>query len=397
MRPTLPATAALIGSAVLLAGCSSAVAGTAGAADPAPALLGSVDLAEVDDELGVHDVAATPGGSFVALMTGSVLGVTDSPGGALVELVPGEDGLTVGTVTPAAPYVGGGLGSAVHVAGDGTLVAVGSVLSGDGSDEDQWDVALSVLAPGAEEVRVVPVAADPVHGTPDTSTSVLSADGRTLYAALHWDGADGDRLAAIDVATGAVLATAEVQVTSPGGVSPDELALRPDGGVVALVQATREAGGRESGVLVAEYDAGLALVGQPVEVVPDRPRSNGHALAVLDDGTAVVSVSSGGGDHRLVTVRDGAVQESHALPGIAGDLAVAPGGQQVRVNVNLAEEVVGVATVDLATGEVSDEVELCAEEGSPADVALSADGAAVVALASCRGTDDADTSPYLVG
>jgi hypothetical protein len=54
-------TAALLSSAVLLAGCSTTVTGTA---SPAGAgafteLLGTVDLADVDDRLDPYDVVAT--------------------------------------------------------------------------------------------------------------------------------------------------------------------------------------------------------------------------------------------------------------------------------------------------------------------------------------------------
>lgn len=381
----------LAAAVLLLTGCSSAVAGTATApAAPSPGLLGSVDLAAVDDELTPRDVVALDDGSFLVLLTGDS-SYGGEAGSALVELVPGGDGVTVGTVTAGAPYVGG---SEVHVADDGTVVAVGSVPVGDGDDE-QLDVALTVLAPGAEraEVRVLP--ADPELGTADRATAVLSPDGRTLYAALRWYVVGGDevtRLVTVDVATGAVTVGADLQVTAPGGADVADLALGPDGGLTALVTTYRVPGEGDSDAVLVEYDAGLRLAGGPVDVIGDGSEGHGHALRVLDDGTAVVSLSTSGTDHRLVTVRDGAVEESHALPYIAAEVDVAPGSRRVWLNLGSAE-VHTVAPLDVDTRELGRQVSLCSEGGAPLDLAVSADGGTLVASGVCAGEDVA----HLVG
>ncbi|SHG42162.1 hypothetical protein [Geodermatophilus nigrescens] len=386
---------ALLCSAVLLAGCSSAVAGTATApAVPSPGLLDTVDLADVDDDLTPRDAVALDDGSFLVLLAGDTR-IGRGPGSALVELVPGADGLAVGTVTAGAPYAGGGFGAEVHVADDGTVVTVGPVLSGDGGDDEEaLDVAFTVQAPGAEEPELRVLPADPQLGTADRATAVLSPDGRTLYAALRWYVVGGDevtRLAAVDVATGTVTASADLQVAAPGGATVAGLALRPDGGLVALVTTYRAPGEGDSDAVLAEYDAGLRLVGAPVDVIGDGSEGHGHALQVLADGTAVVSLSTSGADHRLVTVRDGAVLAAHALPHLAAEVAVSPDG---RVWLNLGDgDVHTVAPVDLATGEVGEQVILCEDRGAPTDLALSADGGILLASGVCAGADVA----HLVG
>ncbi|MGY1665917.1 hypothetical protein [Geodermatophilus sp. SYSU D00696] len=401
MRPTRLGTAALL-SSVLVAGCSSTVAGSAlpAGAGPFTEVLDRIDLADVDDQLDLYDVAATPDGSFVALLTGN-LGTANRQGGALVELVPGDDGLTVGAVVEGAPYAGDGAGGDLYVADDGTVVAVGPVLAGDGSDDEDRDLALTVLEPGAGRADVVHVAADPDLGTPDEATGALSPDGGTFYASLRWETREDtyvNRVAAIDVATGAVLASDQVRVPTDSVAVVDEMAVLPDGGVLALVQNTSDSAGEVSGAQLVEYDAEMELVGEPVEVVPDASYDLGYTLDVLPDGTAVVTVVVGddGDDFRLMTVRDGAVQDSAAIPGKPWDVAVDAAGRHAYVNHTRAENGGAVATVDLATGEVVAGVVLCEELGTGSDLALAADGSSLAASAACPGVDSG--SPlYLLG
>ncbi|MGX5653315.1 hypothetical protein ACWKWC_00910 [Geodermatophilus nigrescens] len=383
-------TAALL----LLAGCSSPVTGTAAPAggEPFTEVLGRIDLADVDDQLDLYDVAATPDGGFVALLTGN-LGTANRPGGALVELLPGDDGLAVGRVTEGAPYAGDGAGGELHVADDGTVVALGPVLSGDGSDDEAWDLALTVLAPGGKTADVVRIAADPDLGTPDRGTGVLSADGETLYAGLEWEG-DGEsthRLAAVDVATGEVLASADLQLDGSAPPDADELALRPGGGVAALVH------GAADGVVLAEYHADLRPVREPVEVVPGES-ATGYGLQVLADGTAVVSVGVTGdrADALLVTLQDGEVRDAHAVPGVATELVVDRAERVAYLGHSRAEGGAAVATVDLGTGEVLADVVLCEGLGSAADVALAADGSTLAATAECPGEGSSRLS-WLLG
>jgi hypothetical protein len=232
----------------------------------------------------------------------------------------------------------------------------------------------------------VRIAADPVLGTPDLGTGVLSPDGATLYAGLrYWvDGRSVERLAEVDVATGEVRATGELQVPSPGETRVADLALHPDGGLVALVSTDRDAEGEVDGVVLAEYDAGLRPLGAPVELVEEE-ESTGYALQMLADGTVVVSLLVGDldtGEGRLVTVRDGAVAATAVLPGLGVDLVVEPGEDLAYLSHGRPGSAPAVVTVDLATGETVADVPLCAD-GYPAGLALGADGLAVLAGAVC--------------
>ncbi|MGY1606374.1 hypothetical protein [Geodermatophilus sp. SYSU D00700] len=387
MRPSrLRAT--LLGSAVLVVGCSSAVAGTAAPTGGGPLTeeVGRVQVdAQVERDVRLTDIAATPDGGFVALLTGD-LGAP--PRSLLVELVPGDGGLTVGRTIQGAPFAD--LGE-VHVAPDGTVVALAPVLPergdpGSGDVGREQDLALAILPPGADRPEVVRVAADAELGTPDTGTGVLSPDGATLSASLQWyvDGGTVNRLATVDVATGEVLASAELQVETPGQAVARDVALRPDGGLAALVSVDRDAEGSVDGVVLASYDADLRPVGAPVELVePDD--SAGYALQVLSDGAVLVSVIAGDretGTAQLVTVRDGVVEPTTTLPGPAIDLVVGPSEEHVYVQHDTAEDGVALSTVDLATGETVAEVPLC-DDGIAAPVALSADGSALAAGVAC--------------
>ncbi|MGY1696800.1 hypothetical protein ACI780_18030 [Geodermatophilus sp. SYSU D00814] len=380
--------AALLGSAVLVAGCSTAVAGPAAPPDAGPLTdeVGRVQVdAAVERDVRLADIAATPDGGFVALLTGD-LGAP--PRSVLVELVPGDDGLTVGRTVQGAPFAD--LGE-VHVAPDGTVVALAPVLpergdagSGDGGREQ--DLALAVLTPGADRPEVVRVAADADLGTPDSGSGVLSPDGATLSASLQWyvHGDTVNRLATIDVATGVVLASADLQVQTPGQAVARDVALRPDGGLAALVSVDRDAEGSVDGVVLATYDADLRPVGAPVELV-EQQDSTGYALQVLSDGAVLVSVLAGDretGSAQLVTVRDGAVVDSTPLPGPGIDLVLGPGEEHAYVQHGSPEDGVALSTVDLATGETVAEVPLC-DDGIPAPVALADDGSALAAGVAC--------------
>ncbi len=402
MRPT----PVLVATALLTAACSSSVVGDAGpvlasSAGPLTEALATVEAdAGVEGHVRIADVAPTADGRFVVLLTGDL---GSNHRGVLVELVPDDGGLTVGTVTEGPAFADTG---EVHVADDGTVVALAPVLpeagdpgSGDGGREQ--DLALAVLAPGAGEPELVRIAADAELGTPDLGTGVLSPDGATLYASLRWTVGDGtvNRLAEVDVATGEVRATGELGVPTPGQAVVRALALRPDGGLAALVGADRDAEGEVEGVVLAQYDAGLRPLGGPVELV-GAEESRGFALEVLPDGGVLASVLEGDldtGRALLVTVRDGAVAVTAELTGPAGiDLAVAPGGEHVYVTSGSQGRGPAVATVDLGTGETVAEVPLCAD-GYPVGLAPAADGRTVLAGALCTDERTARDLAVLVG
>ncbi len=387
--------AALLGTAVLAAGCATTVTGTATSADPPvtapdPAVPAppSVELPAPDDELRVSDIEATPDGGFVVLL---VADWGDELPTDFVRLAPGDGGLTVGAVSETTLF---GETSDLAVAPDGTVVTLGSVPPEaddpglDGTAEP--GLVLAVLAPGSDEPELRVVTADPALGSPVSGNGVLSADGATLYATVRWvvDGATVTRVAAVDVATGAVTATAPLGVETPGEAHAFDVAVLPDGGVAVLVTADRDAEQLVDHTLVVRFDADLRPAGAPVELVPDAP-SAGYHLAALPDGTIVASVSvpaEDGDASRLVSVRDGAVVATADLPGAALEIAVAPGGGQVFVSYHggavRGEGVVALATVDLASGEVVDDVFLC-PDGYSTPIAVAADGQAVAVTAAC--------------
>jgi hypothetical protein len=409
MRSPSLTAAALLGTALLAAGCASTVTGTATGSTPelppAPAPesagLPTVDLdTTATNELYVSDVAARPDGGFVVLL------IADSgseAGSSLVEVVPGDGGLTVGATT-GAPLLDHP--SEVLVAPDGSVVVLGTVPpgagdpSGDGAEGS--DLVLAVPGPdGQLELR--PVAADPELGSPESAEGVLSADGTTLYAALRWtvDGRIVGRLATIDVATGAVTATAPLGVGAPGAAITFDVALRPDGGVAALVTADLEAPGDVQGTLVAEFDAQLRPVRPPVPLA-DGAESTGYALTVLPDGTVVVSLTTPDEPDAswLVTVRGDLVQPAVQLPGVALDLTLAPDGRHVLASYtrpfDLTEPGATLATVDLVSGELVDELILC-PTGVSGPIATATGGQAVLATASCTDGSKEEDPAYLVG
>ena len=391
--------AALLGTAVLAAGCASTVTGTATSAasppvtapDPGVPAPAAVDL-HTGDLLRLADVAATPDGGFLALL------VADPGSDArttFVRLTPGDGGLTAGAVAEAPLFDHPG---ELLLAPDGSVVTLGTVppeagdLSGDLADGP--DLVLAVLAPGAGQAEVRAVGADPELGPPESGSGVLSADGATLYAALRWtvDGETVTRLATVDVATGAVTATVPLGVETPGVAHAYDLTLLPDGSVAVLVTADLDAERIAEHALAVRFDAALRPVGAPVELAPGEP-SAGYALVALPDGTLVATVSlgiddDGGRDDttRLVTIRDGVVQATADLPGSGLGLAVAPAGDRAFVtyhgDAERGEDVAATATVDLASGEVVDDVFLC-PNGTAYENAVSADGRTVVATAAC--------------
>ncbi|GAB3316420.1 hypothetical protein GCM10027451_33240 [Geodermatophilus aquaeductus] len=396
-------TAALLSSAVLLAGCSSTVVGRVvpTAAGPLAQEVGRVDAdAELGSGLEAQDVAATPDGGFVVLFT------SEDPlehSSVLLELAPGDGGgLTAGTATEGGPFA---VAEDVQVAADGTVVTTGVVLIEPGDPrrrEDPYgqDVVLAVLTPGADEPEVVPVEADPEMDTPDAFSAVLSPDGETLHGVLQWsvDGHLTSRLARVDVATGEVEASAPLGVDEPGQAVEVQVAAHPDGGLVALVTVDRDPAGGGDEVVLARYDADLQPVGEPFDVLEQDP-GIGFAVAVLPDGTVLASVLDGGwetGSPRLVTVRDGAVEASTVLAGTAHGLVPEPGGSHVYLSHSWPGGGAGVATVDLATGAVVADVPLC-ESGSATPPALSADGRTLAAGAACLEVDGYADLVVLVG
>ena len=346
--PRVRRTVAVLAVVLAAAACTGD-----GDADPArrsgsdggPALLGTVDLdAAVGGDARLLDLAAPPGGDPVALLGDG------GTRGWLVRVGSGGDGPTATTLLQ--------------------LPAVGD------------DAELTVRPDGQATVTTLGV-------RPERAATALSADGRTLYAALTLPDAGPAQLLAVDLAAGVVSRTAPVV---PGG-TVTALATRPDGGLAALV----DSGGR---ALLTTYGADLRPVGEPVDLAPDAPVGVPADVDVTADGTVVATLHASDGRElgRLVTVVDGAVATSVELDGVGDSalaVAVSPDGGTAWVPQADLSFPAQLVTVDLATGERVSAVSLCDGAAVLGDVAPL--GAGLVATGSCVDGDGPQATAFLVG
>ncbi len=307
---------------------------------PSRTVLATVDLdAAVGTDVVPHDLAPGPDGAPVAL-------VGDADRSWLVDL-----GTGAATAVPAAEP-----DSRLVVADDGTPLVVGTALTRAGG-------------------AVLPL---PLGGPP----AAVLLDGDTLVLARD------TRLAAVDVRTGAVRATA----VAPAPVT--HLARAPDGGVAALVD-------HPNGVVLLRLTADLRPDGDPVAVVPEQI-STPAGLQVTADGTAVATAYVGEAldAGRRVTVVDGAVRTVVDLEGTddtALDLAVDPAGRVAHLVLSAAYHPAELTAVDLATGERTRVVGLCGGAGAFGAITSSADGETVTVVGSCIDADDLRTTAFVIG
>jgi hypothetical protein len=336
----------------------------------APVLLGTVDLgAAVGGDARVLDLAPVRGGDPVALM---------GDGGTrswLVEVGPGEDGPAATTLLEL-PAVGD----------DAELAALpgGPFLVAHTSPDAGYQL-LTVPPDGRATVTALGV-------RPEHAATALSADGRTLHAALSLPDLGPAQLLAVDLAAGVVGTTAPV---APEGTVTD-LATRPDGGLAALVET---ADGR---AVLAAFGADLRPDGEPVDLAPDAPVGAPADLEVTADGTVVatVHVSAGRDLGRLVTVVDGAVAGWVQLDGVrdsALDVVVSPDGGSAWVPQADRSAPAGLVTVDLARGEQVATVSLCAGAAVLGDAAPFGEDAGLVVTGSCADGDGPRATAFLVG
>ena len=331
----MPRTAAAALAVLLVAACTGE---DDAAPPPSRTVLATVDLdAAVGTDVVPRDLAPGPDGAPVAL-------VGDADRSWLVDL-----GTGVATAVPAVEP-----DSRLVVADDGTPLVVGTALTRAGG-------------------AVLPL---PLGGPP---ADVL-LDGDTLVLARD------TRLAAVDVRTGAVRATA----VAPAPVT--HLARAPDGGLAALVD-------HPNGVVLLRLTDGLRQDGNSVAVVPERV-STPAGLQVTADGTAVATAYVGEAldAGRLVTVVDGAVRTVVDLVGTddtALDLAV--DGRTAYVVLSAAYHPAELTAVDLATGERTRVVGLCGGAGAFGAITSSADGETVTVVGSCIDADDLRTTALVIG
>ncbi|MEX5718600.1 hypothetical protein [Geodermatophilus maliterrae] len=357
MPPARRAVLALV--ALMATSCTS------GSEEPAPPrpfteALGTVDLdAVAPGGVDVLDLAPTDDGGALAL-----LGDTADPAVGYLALLSAEG---IGDVRRIDD-----VGTQLLVTPDGTALITGpdrlTAVPADGS------------APTVTELDLK----GPV------TTAALSPDGRRLYAAT-----EPGTLAAVDVANGDVLAETDLEE----GLTVHALAVRQDGGPTALLSDARAPDLADVAVL-ATWDEELEPVDGPVELAPDRPASIPSALRLADDGTAVATLTAGSGDDpfRIVTVADGEVTASHAVPGtdrVPADFAVTPDGRAAHLPVAGFEVESGVITLDLASGEQVGDVRLCDGQATFGRVALAGDRLTVIG--SCITSDAPSSTAFVVG
>ena len=300
-------------------------------------MLRTVDLEDaVGADVVPYDLAPGPDGLPVALVgDGSRAWLVDLDGGAPMAVAADPD-------------------SHLVIAGDGTPLVVSSELTRVGG-------------------AVLPL---PLDGPPDA----VLLDGDVLHVA------SGTRLAAVDVHTGEVRATA----TTRGPVT--HLAGVPDGGAAALVD--------RDGVDFVRLPRDLRPDGDPVTIAG--PASTPAALQVTADGTAVATlyVNEAQDAGRLVTVVDGRVHTVVDLEGTddtALDLAVDPAGRTAYVVLSASYHPAELTAVDLVTGEVTGVVGLCGGAGAFGAMTPNADGSRLAVIGSCIDADGPDTTAFVIG
>jgi hypothetical protein len=371
MRPMLLAPLAVLA----LAACT---------ADPPEAR----PAAEVEAEV---EVAVPDGGSVGDVTTGAdgrahVLLTGDDEGGAgaLAVVDPGAAEVTAGVALPP-----GSRADAVLPAGDGLVVA--GAVSGTPDGVALWDVDPATGAVTATRPVAVPADLDP-----RATRAAASPDGQVVVA-VDLAGAGTPVLLLVDPATGAVTASAEVDLGGPGEgaelVDVTGLAVGPSRIAVTVVVYDREAGptGAHRAVL-ATTGADLVPDGPAVPLAPGAATSYADDVALTADGTAyaavygrtaadeglgaLVAVPPGSGEARPVTDPG-----QDLVDGAVTDVAVADGVAWLLHEDAAAEA--GLTRVDLATGEASALLPLCDDRAG--GLAVAPDGAVLVA-GECRGT-----------
>ncbi|MGY1714243.1 hypothetical protein ACI78R_07285 [Geodermatophilus sp. SYSU D01106] len=325
---------ALLVAAVLLTGCGGPVAADAASSQgPDPIPLGDVAGADA----GVLGVASLPDGRSVVLLA--------PPGGPLTLADVAADGTATAVPVPGLDAERPGL-TRIAATGDGVVV-VGTAAG---------RVALVAVGPqGAGEVQPVGTI-----GAADVAAVHVAGGTDSLHLALG--GITGTaRVVAVDPATGAVRGTA----TLPG--TPRDLQPTGDGGAVVATEDGPAAA-------VTTVDAAAAVVGAT-------PLGNGSAGPLTVAGGEVYATAGSRGELRItrgaevVTTVDGDLPAAIAVDGSTATLVDTVSDAEVP---RVLER-----TVDLASGEVTGEVELC-DSGSVAGADLDDEGGGAV-VADCRG------------
>ncbi|MGY1741135.1 MULTISPECIES: hypothetical protein [unclassified Blastococcus] len=375
---------ALLVGLLSLTACTTSVPGMPSQPPPAggtfTTVLDSYDLITgfAPDVVGGRDVAALPGGGFVALF--ALLNSGASGGGSLLVTLAEDDGDLRPTDSWLLPWLRSP--AHVHPTADG-----GVVVAGARSEDAGGGFGVATLAPGADapqEVRLERAVPLPASGGFHTA---LSADGRTLFAALPPADDDASRLLAIGLDAGTVLERGPQVETAPrafvGG-----LTARPDGGVTAVLSRAEPRTDQLRPAVLLTYDAGLRPTTPPVELTPGRP-SIPTDVALTGDGTPVVLVIDDPGatyTPRLITVHDDVVSGVDVAGDGAdepADLVVDGSGEVAHAGTPSSVDPAAVLTFDVASGATLSEVSPCPAASRFDELAVSTRTGHMLALGLC--------------
>ena len=364
-----------------LAGCAG-VAGTASPGTPIDRgpftqLETDVDLAALtgaDYLSDVHVAAFGRDGAYVVVRDNG------ATGGTLVTLPPGEDGAGSPRTSELGQieYV-----DDLHATRDGRLVVVGQV---DPPDSDSVMFGVAVLDPATGSGPAYDLLED---GYRDAVESVVSPDGRTLFAAVAVDTSDDEviRLLAVDLASGQISASRDLEA-SPGEFRwPSGIALAPDGTVVVELDVTVD--DDQGFVELRRFDAGLSPRGDAVPLDDPADDLEAAGLGITADGTVVALLWRY--DARLVLLPPG-TDQPQVLVDEADlfDLVVDPAGHW---GYTLGDDGNPV-TIDLTTGEFGDPVPLCPGGGGVDHLLPGGGGRTLLVEGSC---DDDSVQVWQLG
>jgi hypothetical protein len=245
--------------------------------------------------------SATPG---VFARVRSAVAAPD--GGAFVLLSPVDPDLPQELVTVGSTAGGGfSITGAVpmprvedvwdmHLLGNGSVAVAGHVHA-----RDQDGYGFQVVDPATGDVRPVVVVPHERNTVSSDGRSALSPSGPTLYLFVTTEAPGGirDRLVAVDVASGRVLADRDLAddvadaSRYPVGRQLAGLVPRPDGGATLVFDASPTDSAEDRIPTLLTYDARLNPVGDPVRVTDLSEGAETQAVAAGSDGTVFLLVA----------------------------------------------------------------------------------------------------------
>jgi len=332
-------------------------------------------------------------------------GVVAAPGGgAYVLLSPQNRALPQSLVTVDATGVRGSVPVprmdavwGLHVLGDGTVAVTGQ-LRVDGRPGYGFQVADPATGGVRTQVTV------PAEDGTVSSDGASAVGGSTLYLFLTTGTGDGlrDRLLAVDVASGAVLADRDLAAvvaeasSQPVGSQLGALVPRPGGGVTLAFDAppTEEATERIPTLLA--FDAALEPVGKPVratdlsegaEIQAVSAAADGTVflLVEVDEGTWVLAIPDGGGAGPLLGQFEERIYNYALVVEPAQRWAVLPDPD-------------GVLSLDLTTGEMAGPLEFqCGPRLDVQRIEPGADGVGAVVVGECDEPREDTQMVWLLG